>query len=80
MGRLEDLGATDAIHSLLMQNDEDVLRLFPGRPDSVNAGFTTLRAMGAFLVSARYTASRKMVSRARVVSEVGQWDYRVFEP
>ena len=72
MGGLEDLGATDAIHSMLMQNDEDVLRLFPGWPDSADAAFTTLRAMGAFLVSARYTAVGKMVSGARVVSEVGR--------
>ena len=71
-GGLEQLGATDGIHSMLVQNDEDVLRLFPGWPSSADAAFTTLRAQGAFLVSARYEAAARNVTAARVVSEAGR--------
>ena len=72
MGGLEELGAVDAVHAMLVQNDEDVLRLFPGWPSSADAAFTTLRLSGGFLVSARYDAATRNVTSARVVSDAGR--------
>lgn len=50
-GGLEQAGATLAVNELLMQSFEGFLRFFPGWPLGEPACFTTLRAVGAFLVS-----------------------------
>ena len=72
MGGLEETGAIDAIQSLLMLADDGVLHLFPGWPNSASAAFTTLRANGAFLVSARYDGPSRNVTQLSVQSVVGR--------
>jgi hypothetical protein len=49
----ESLGITGALQDLLMQSWDGVIRLFPGLPTNQDASFTSLRAVGAFLVSAK---------------------------
>jgi len=44
-------GITGAINEMLLQSHERVIRLFPVWPTERDARFTTLRAVGAFLVS-----------------------------
>jgi len=51
-GGLEQVGATQAINELLLQSYQGVLRFFPGWPLTEAASFTTLRAVGAFVVTA----------------------------
>jgi hypothetical protein len=48
----ESLGITGALQDLLMQSWDGVIRIFPGLPSGIDASFTDLRAVGAFLVSA----------------------------
>ena len=55
-GGVEQFGATDAINSALLQSQEGFLRFFAMWPSAENASFTTLRARGAFLVSASFTS------------------------
>jgi hypothetical protein len=50
---IEGAGATEAIHRMMLQSHEDVLRFFPVWPRDKDAQFTRLRARGAFLVTAR---------------------------
>ena len=69
-GGLEQVGATQAINELLLQSYQGVLRFFPGWPLNETANFTTLRAVGAFLVSAEVDASGH-VSAITIVSEAG---------
>ena len=73
MGGLEELGAIDAVHSLLMLSDDGVLELFTGWPSTANASFQTLRANGGFLVSSAYDSTSRTVTHLEVVSEVGHW-------
>ena len=49
---IEGAGALEAINSMLMQSNEGILRFFPVWPQSKDASFTRMRAVGAFLVSA----------------------------
>jgi len=55
-GGVEQFGATEAVNSALLQSQEGFLRLFPMWPPGENASFSTLRARGAFLVSAAFSA------------------------
>jgi hypothetical protein len=73
MGGLEEIGAIDGVQQMLLASDEGVLRLFPGWTMTSDARFTTLRASGAFLVSASYAAATRNVTSATVVSEKGRW-------
>ena len=73
MGGLEEMGAIDAVHSLLMLSDDGVLELFAGWPSTANASFETLRANGGFLVSSGYNAATRTVTHLEVVSEAGRW-------
>lgn len=72
-GMLENIGATAAINELLLQSHGGMLRFFPvwNATGLGPASFTTLRAYGAFLVSAAVDANGT-VSDIRVASEVGE--------
>jgi sucrose-6-phosphate hydrolase SacC (GH32 family) len=59
------------VSELLLQSHEDFVRLFPGVPAHLPAGFERLRAKGAFLVSASRSAGG-VVSGVAVRSERGQ--------
>ena len=71
-GMLENIGATVAINDMLLQSHGGVMRFFPVWNATVlgAASFTTLRAYGAFLVSASVDAAGT-VSTVSLHSEVG---------
>jgi hypothetical protein len=71
-GCLENIAATAAIAEMLLQSYEGVLRVFPVWSASSNgpAAFSTLRAYGAFLVSASVDGTGT-VAPMTVVSEQG---------
>jgi len=68
-GGIETCGGTEAIHSMLMQGHEDIIRLFPVWPRERDASFVRLRAKGAFLVSSRLEDGE--VQYVRLQSERG---------
>jgi hypothetical protein len=71
-GMLENIGATVAINDLLLQSHGGRMRFFPVWNAAAlgPASFTTLRAYGAFLVSASVDASG-IVGTVSLASEVG---------
>eukprot|EP00038_Savillea_parva_P022918 m.39036 g.39036 ORF g.39036 m.39036 type:complete len:1049 (+) comp5747_c0_seq1:158-3304(+) len=71
-GMLENIGATVAVNDLLLQSHGGRMRFFPAWKATVlgPASFTTLRAYGAFLVSASVDA-QGTVSPIALTSEVG---------
>lgn len=70
-GGIETAGILEAINSMLLQGHDGVLRLFPNWDKTMDAEFKRLRAVGAFLVDARYRASGQMVDGVRILSERG---------
>ncbi|MEW2402063.1 glycoside hydrolase family 95-like protein [Streptomyces sp. NPDC046862] len=68
-GGIETSGATEALNSMLLQSESGVIRLFPVWPKERDAAFWTLRAKGAFLVSARRAGG--VVREAELHSERG---------
>ncbi len=70
-GGIETAGILEAINSMVLQSHDGVLRIFPNWDRSVDAEFKRLRAVGAFLVEARYRASGQIVDRIRIFSEKG---------
>jgi hypothetical protein len=69
-GGYEDVGATEAVNSLLLLSVEGAIHLFPGWPLGEGASFTALRAYGAFVVSASVNTSG-VVGVVRLLSEAG---------
>jgi hypothetical protein len=63
-------GVPSCLNEMLMQSHENVLRLFPDWPLGRDAGFTDLRADGAFLVSSELKAGK--VQFVRIHSEKGR--------
>ena len=51
-GGIETAGGAQAVNDMLLQSSEGFLRFFPVWPAGEDAAFNTLRAVGAFLVSA----------------------------
>ena len=70
-GGLEQAGATLAVNELLLQSFEGFLRFFPGWPLGELACFSTLRAVGAFLVSGCVDEAGE-IGDLTVLSEVGK--------
>ncbi len=77
---IEVFGNVEAINSMLLQNENDELRVFPAWAKSKDAKFVDLRAKGAFLVSSEYKAGSgvEYVSihseKGNQVSFVAPWD------
>ncbi len=69
-GGIENCSGFLAINEMLLQSHEGVLRLFPCWPRELDARFGTLRAVGAFLVSAELKSG--VVSGVRISSEKGR--------
>jgi hypothetical protein len=63
-------GTTMCLNEMLMQSFEGVIRFFPNWPKDRPAKFTSLRADGAFLVSAEYKDGK--VISAELTSEKGR--------
>jgi alpha-L-fucosidase 2 len=58
------------VHELLIQNHDDVIEIFPAVPESwKNISFKTLRAQGAFLISAK--KENGITKEAKIFSEHG---------
>lgn len=56
-GGVETTGAIEWVHAMLLQSRDGVLRLFPWLPEGTKrAEFVRLRTVGAFLVTANWTA------------------------
>jgi hypothetical protein len=70
-GGIETAGIIEAINNMLLQSHDGVIRIFPNWDKSIDAEFKGLRAMGAFLVQAKYCASRQEADSVRVFSEKG---------
>jgi hypothetical protein len=60
----------NTVDEMLMQSHDGVIRLFPVWPRARDAGFRTLRAYGAFLVSARLSGG--VVKDVTIFSEQGR--------
>lgn len=73
-GTLEDASVAQTVNDMLMTSHGHGLRLFPIwaalRPTQ-SASFSTLRAKGAFLVSASYDGTAQTVRNVKIVSEAG---------
>ena len=73
MGRMgiwfENFALPAVINECLMQSYDGVIRLFPNWDTNTAVSFSTLRARGAFLVSASCAAGR--IGQVRVLSEKG---------
>lgn len=70
-GGIETAGIIEAINGMLLQSQDGVIRIFPNWDRSVDAEFHRLRAVGAFLVGARYRAADGVVDSVRIFSERG---------
>lgn len=70
-GGIETAGIIEAINNMLLQSHEGVIRIFPNWDKAVDARFKRLRAVGAFLVEAKYRASGQVVEAVRIFSEKG---------
>ncbi len=69
-GGVESCGGFLAINEMLLQSHEGVLRFFPCWPKEQDARFGTLRAVGAFIVSAEFKGG--VVSGVKIISEKGK--------
>jgi hypothetical protein len=70
-GGIETAGIIEAINNMLMQSHDGVIRIFPNWDKGLDAEFKRLRAVGAFLVEAKYRASGQVVDSVRIFSEKG---------
>lgn len=70
-GGIETAGIIEAINNMVMQSHDGVVRIFPNWDKSADAEFKRLRAMGAFLVGAKYRASGQVVDSVWIFSEKG---------
>jgi len=70
-GGLENIGANDAVHSIMLQILEGgAVSLFPAFPSDGDAAFESLRARGGFLIDAQHKGGVGVVE-VEVKSEVG---------
>ena len=69
-GGIETAGGAVAINDMLLMSFEGFLRFFPVWPPADDASFTSLRAVGAFLVSASIRST--VVVDVEVTSEAGR--------
>jgi hypothetical protein len=68
-GGIENVSGFLAINEMLLQSEDGVIRLFPDWPRDEDARFGTLRAVGAFLVSAEQKSGT--IGGVTIVSEAG---------
>ena len=71
-GGIETAGIIEAINNMLLQSHDGVIRIFPNWDTTIDAEFKRLRAVGAFLVEARYRAKEQTVDAVRIFSERGK--------
>ncbi len=68
-GGIENVSPSLAVSEMLLQSHEGVLRFFPCWPRKLDARFGSLRAVGAFLVSAEFTSGN--ITGVKLTSEKG---------
>ncbi len=68
-GGIENVSPALGVTEMLLQSHEGVIRLFPCWPKELDARFGTLRAVGAFLVSAELKGG--VTGNVKIVSEKG---------
>jgi hypothetical protein len=68
-GGIETSGSIEAVNSMLLQHEAGVLRVFPDWPQAMDAGFTRLRAKGAYHISSEQKNGK--VTYIDVFSEKG---------
>ena len=68
-GGIENVSPSLAVTEMLLQSHDGVLRLFPCWPRNLDARFRSLRAVGAFLVSAELTSGH--ITGVKITSEKG---------
>jgi hypothetical protein len=68
-GGIETAGSIECINSMMLQSENDTVRIFPNWPKNMNAKFTRLRAKGAFLVTAEQKDGK--ILQAQIASEKG---------
>jgi len=73
----ESLGVIAPLQEMMLQSWDGALRIFPAWPRDLDASFKTLRAEGAFLVSASW--SKGEVTALEIQSEAGE-TCRVYVP
>ncbi len=66
----ESTGILEPLQEMMLQSWDGVIRVFPAWPKQLNAQFKTLRAEGAFLVSAAWQDGR--VRSLSIISEAGK--------
>jgi len=76
-GGIESCAGFLAINEMLLQSHDGVIRLFPDWPNDQNARFGTLRAVGAFLVSAELKDGS--IGGVKILSEKGK-DCTIINP
>jgi hypothetical protein len=69
-GGIENVSPSLAVTEMLLQSHDGVIRLFPCWPKNQNARFGTLRAVGAFLVSAEIKDGK--IYGVKIISERGK--------
>ncbi|MBL9170304.1 MAG: immunoglobulin domain-containing protein [Verrucomicrobiales bacterium] len=70
-GGIETAGIIEAINNMLLQSHDGVIRVFPNWDRTRDAAFKGLRAVGAFLVGARYRSAAQTIDSVRIFSERG---------
>jgi hypothetical protein len=70
-GGIETAGIIEAINNMLLQSHDGVIRIFPNWDKAIDAQFKRLRAVGAFLVEAKYRSTGRVVDSVRIFSERG---------
>ena len=61
-GGIETSGSIEAVNSMLLQHEAGVLRVFPDWPQAMDAGFTRLRAKGAYHISSEQKNGKVLTS------------------
>lgn len=69
---IEKSGATEAVHNMLLLNDQGVTKVFPNWLADKSASFQNLREKGAFVISSAYDSERQEVSYVKITSEAGK--------
>ena len=71
-GGVENIGLSQAVNDMLLQSSaqDGTMRLFPAWPAAEPASFTTLRAKGAFLVTASWDPVRRTATGVSITASV----------
>ncbi len=69
---VEKSGTTEAINSMMLASDKGITKIFPNWYPDKDAKFASLRAKGAFTVSAEYDGTAQEAKNVVITSEKGE--------